>query len=164
MPQDPAFEVPFDAASEPPQDDAVDIEAAAIRLLAQREHSRHELQAKLARRFADNALCGQVLDDLEGRGLLSDERFTEQYVNSRMRKGFGPLRIRAELRERGVADELIEAWLDLSAEEWLAQLRHAAQGRFGDSAPEDARSQSRQARFLQYRGFPESLIRRYLWG
>ncbi len=164
MQQDPALEIPFDSACEPPRDSAADIEAAAIRLLAQREHSRHELEAKLARRFSDAALCGQVLDGLEGRGLLSDERFTEQYVNSRMRKGFGPLRIRAELRERGVADELIEAWLDLSAEEWLAQLRDAAQGRFGDSPLQDARSQSKQARFLQYRGFPESLIRRYLWG
>lgn len=163
MRQDPAFEIPFYSASEPPRDNASDIEAAAIRLLTQREHSRHELEAKLTRRFSDTALCGQVLDDLEGRGLLSDERFTEQYLNSRMRKGFGPLRIRAELRERGVADELIEAWLDLPAEEWLAHLHEAALGRFGDSFPQDARSQAKQARFLQYRGFPESLIRRYLW-
>ncbi|RMG33136.1 MAG: regulatory protein RecX [Gammaproteobacteria bacterium] len=164
MREDPVFEIPSASPAEPPRDGASDIEAAAIRLLAQREHSRHELEAKLARRFADRALCAQVLDDLEARGLLSDERFVEQYVGSRMRKGFGPLRIRAELREHGVADELIEAWLDLSTEEWLVQLRQVARDRFGEGRPRDARSQSKQARFLQYRGFPESLIRRYLWG
>ncbi len=144
-------------------DPALEIEAQAVRLLAQREHSRHELTAKLERRFADESAVRAVLDELESRGLLSDARFAEQYVALRLRKGFGPLRIRAELRERGIADALSEACLDLGEGDWMDCLRAAARQRFGEGPPADAREQARRARFLQYRGFPESLVRRYLW-
>jgi len=138
-------------------------EAAAIRLLASREHSRRELRDKLERRCDDAHMITQVLDDLERRGLLSDERFTEQYVGMRTRKGYGPLRIRTELQERGIAAELIEAWLDPRDTQWVQRLREVARQRFGESSADDQREQARRARFLQYRGFPESLIRSYLW-
>ena len=143
---------------------ALDIETEAVRLLAQREHSLRELSGKLARRFGRVELVQQVLDDLERRGLVSDERFAESYVAMRLRKGFGPLRIRAELQERGIDSSLVEAYLDLGSEGWMEQLREAAAQRFGAERPEDRAAQAKQARFLQYRGFPESLVRRYLWG
>ncbi len=155
-------ELPF-GDSEETADPTAEIEAAAVRLLATREHSRHELENKLGRRF-DRDAVEAVLDELVERGLVSDERFTEHYVASRMRKGFGPLRIRAELRERGIDEHLIEAWLDLGDDTWRECLREVARGRFGDERPDDRRAQAKQARFLQYRGFPESLIRDYLWG
>ena len=144
-------------------DPAPEIEAGAIRLLAQREHSRKELARKLRRRFADEGVIGQVLDDLAERGLLSDVRFAENYVAQRMRRGYGPLRIRAELQERGVEEALIEAQLDIGQEEWMALLREVAARRFGAADPAGQKEQARRARFLQYRGFPESLVRRYLW-
>ncbi len=154
-------ELPF-GEDEAADDPALVIEAAAIRLLAGREHSQHELASKLARRFDRDAVAA-VLDDLGERGLVSDERFTEQYIASRMRRGFGPLRIRAELCERGIANELIEAGLDLGDDTWREHLREVAGARFGAQRPADRRAQAKQARFLQYRGFPESLIRDYLW-
>lgn len=144
-------------------DTALEVEAAAVRLLAQREHSRHELLLKLRRRLGPEELLLRVLDDLEGRGLLSDARFTEAYVAMRMRKGYGPLRIRAELRQRGLDDGLIEANLDLGPEEWKAQLAAVSKQRFGNATAAGRAEQARRARFLQYRGFPESLIRDHLW-
>lgn len=144
-------------------DPSVEIEAVAVRLLAVREHSRHELHNKLGRSF-DRDTVQAVLDQLVECGLVSDERFTEHYVASRIRKGFGPLRIRAELRERGIDGDLIEAWLDLEDGAWCECLREVARRRFGDERTADRRIQAKQARFLQYRGFPESLIRDYLWG
>jgi regulatory protein len=146
------------------QTSALEIEAEAVRLLAQREHSLRELSGKLARRFGRVDLVQQVLGDLELRGLVSDERFTESYVAMRLRKGFGPLRIRSELQERGIDSALIEAHLELGGEAWMEQLREAAAQRFGMERPGDRAAQAKQARFLQYRGFPESLVRRYLWG
>ena len=144
-------------------DGALALEATAVKLLAVREHSTLELRDKLAARFPDPDLVAQVLADLQRRNLLSDERFTEQYVAMRTRKGYGPLRIRAELVERGVAAELIEAWLDPGASAWLQSMREVARQRFGDAAAADRREQAQRARFLQYRCFPESLIRSYLW-
>ena len=145
------------------KDAALSIEAAAVRFLAVREHSTRELRDKLSARFPDTALIEQVLADLQQRKLLSDERFTEQYVSLRTRKGYGPLRIRAELAERGIGDTLIESWLDTSPRAWSEQMREVARQRFGDTAAHDRKEQARRARFLQYRGFPENLIRSYLW-
>jgi regulatory protein len=142
---------------------ALEVEQAAIQLLTVREHSRYELQRKLNRRYTDEALVELTLDGLEESGLLSDGRFTEQYVNQRMRKGYGPLRIRQELQERGIASELSEACLDLNAKDWQNLLNKAAQRKFGLEKPEGQREQARHARFLQGRGFPEGMIRGYLW-
>lgn len=154
----------LDGAADAPVDLALEIENSVIRLLAQREHSRAELERKLVRRFAAGERMQGVLDELEQRGLLSDQRFTESYVAMRVRKGFGPLRIRAELQERGVDKTLIEPELDIGREAWTQHLREAAAQRFGGEKPSARSEQAKQARFLQYRGFPDSLIRDFLWG
>jgi regulatory protein len=86
----------------------------------------------------------------------------EAYVAERLRKGFGPLRVRQELRERGVADALIEPHLDRTRHEWLALMAQVHDKKFGATRPEDARERGRRARFLEYRGFPSALIARYL--
>jgi len=145
-------------------DDGVpEIEPVAIKLLAMREHSARELRDKLRSRFADHDAIAQVLADLQRRNLLSDERFTEQYVCMRSRKGYGPLRIRAELVERGIDSTLIETALDMTPAEWVEKMREVARQRFGDGQAADRKEQARRARFLNYRGFPESLVRSYLW-
>ena len=89
-----------------------------MRLLVHREHSREELRRKLQTRFADSAEIEPVLDVLEERGYLSDERFVEEYLKSRKRKGYGPLRIKAELRDRGVGRDLITRYLIENDADW----------------------------------------------
>jgi regulatory protein len=133
-----------------------------VRLLAQREHSRVELYRKLQSRFADSDFIDLVLDSLEEQGYLSDERFTEEYLKSRKRKGYGPLRIRAELQERGISQELIACHLEEGDSEWYRLMQQAAASKLGSFA-KDSKSQQKIARFLEYRGFPVSMIRRYLW-
>ena len=118
-----------------------------MRLLAGREHSRAELVAKLAQRgFSADAL-EPVLDDLSGRG---------------MRRGAGPLKIRAELRQRGVAEELIARELDIDPEVWLERLRLVHERKFGRAPPSDRKDMARRIRFLESRGFSGELIQRLL--
>ena len=143
-------------------DDAAAIELAAVRFLAVREHSRHELRRKLRGRGYDPGLIDGVLDDLERQQLLSDERFAEQYLEQRMRRGFGPLRIRAELEQRGVADPVIAAALQRAHPDWEGLLVEAAARKFGEQPGFDLRDLARRGRFLEQRGFPISLIRRHL--
>ena len=88
------------------QNEQRDAEQHGIRLLADREHSRLELRRKLLARDYDPLVVEEALRSLERQGLLSDERFTEQYINVLKRKGFGPLRMRALLRERGINDTM----------------------------------------------------------
>ena len=69
------------------------------------------------------------------------------------------MRIRVELRERGVADGDIEEGLAAAAEDWARIARETRRKRFGLSPPGDYRERARQARFLQYRGFSAEQVR-----
>jgi regulatory protein len=129
----------------------------AIDLLARREHSRLELERKLATRGFPEAVIAPALDTLEQSGLLVATRFTESFIRSRLAKGQGPVRIRAELAERGVGDAA-EA-LRGSDIDWLASARAVLRKRFGAEPPRDYRERGKRARFLQYRGFTADQVR-----
>lgn len=128
-------------------------------MLARREHSEQELHLKLITRGFDSEAVSLLLAQLKAEGLQSDERFTDSYVHNRIERGYGSLRIKRELRERGVADELIEAILDETEEQWLRRITDVREKKFGKSAPANYKEQARQSRFLQQRGFSGELIR-----
>jgi len=135
-----------------------------LRLLGNREHSRAELTRKLEARGYERPDIAQVLDALAEERLLSDERMAHAYVAERLRKGFGPLAVRQELRRRGIADTLIEPHLNRSSGEWLQHMAEVAEKKFGSGRARDRKELARRARFLEYRGFPAELIARFLRG
>lgn len=134
-----------------------------MRLLVYREHSRSELRRKLQTRFPDAAEIEQVLDGLEQHNYLNDERFVAEYLRGRVRRGYGPLRIQAELQERGISKDMIAQRLCEYDDQWYQLLQSAAAGKLGNISKHDRKTQQKVARFLEYRGFPTSMIKRYLW-
>ena len=145
--------------SKPEVLDAAACQRTALDLLARREHSRFELERKLASRAFPRALITETLDRLEQSGALAAARFTESFIRSRVAKGQGPVRIRAELAERGVADGEAAALLRDAGVDWAGAARAARVKRFGPSPPLDFKERARQARFLQYRGFEGAALR-----
>lgn len=135
-----------------------DIRQAATKYLALREHSTLELTRKLLDKQYDDVAISNVLNDLKSQGLLSDERFTENYVRYRKGKGFGSLHIQKELRECGVSEELINKYVDASDEIWKVLVKAVQKKRFGDPLPENIEERAKQARFLQSRGFTSDQI------
>jgi regulatory protein len=142
----------------------ISLRARALQCLARREYSRAELRAKLLPHVQteddDEQLpsvdLDALLDDLTARGWLSDARATTQLVHAK-RSRFGTQRITHELRQRGIADELIEAALPALKETELDAAREVWQRKFG-TAPQDAKEKARQMRFLQSRGFSIDVI------
>ncbi len=130
----------------------------ALNLLARREHSRLELERKLAARSFASTLVNTALDELEQSGALAASRFAESFIRSRATKGQGPVRIRAELRQRGVDDIQFVELLAAQEFDWYAIACHARSKRFGRAAPRNFKERARQARFLQYRGFDREQI------
>ncbi len=128
-------------------------------MLARREHARGELAAKLAARGSGPEATGRVLDALEAEGLLSEERFTEQFVRSRIGRGQGPRLIREALRQRGIGDAPAREAVERDDAGWAERASQARSGRFGPAAPADYREWARQARFLERRGFTTEHIR-----
>lgn len=150
----------------------MNLKARALRWLAQREHSRAELRAKLLRRlraeagdagFAADAAAAQVdelLDWLAAHRYLDEARFVEARVAARSAR-FGNRRIEGELRQHGAALDPAGA-AALRASE-AARAREVRARRFG-AAPADAAARARQARFLAGRGFSSDAIRQALLG
>ena len=144
-------------------DNPAAVRRVAMDLLARREHGRVELARKLRRRGASAELIEAALDRLCEEGLLSDARFLEAFVHSRARAGYGPLRIREELNQRGLPRAEVERALAASEVDWAASLRELWQRRFA-SLPDDQRERARQMRFLLYRGFAGDAVSRLLRG
>ena len=132
----------------------------ALGLLSRREHSRLELRRKLAAHTEDGAELETLLDDFEKRGWLSAQRFVEQVVHARSGR-YGSRHVVHELREKGVAEELIEQALPGLKERELETARAVWAKKF-DAPPADARERARQMRFLQGRGFGLDIVFRVL--
>jgi regulatory protein len=105
-----------------------------------------------------------ALDRLTEEGLLSEARYLESFVSYRARSGYGPLRIREELGQRGLQRADIELALRESGIDWQGQLRDTWQRKFSGQLPIDAKERARQGRFLAYRGFSMEMISRLFSG
>ena len=128
--------------------------------MAKREYSYAELGQKLKAYAEETDDIPALLDDFKVRGWLSDARFTEQIVHARKAK-FGSAKVAHELREKGVADDLVasavetlkETELDSAREVWRKKLK---------AGPQNREEWAKQARFLQSRGFGFDIIKRVL--
>lgn len=145
-------------------DNLVAIRRTAMDLLARREHGRVELTRKLRQRGACPEMIDVALDRLTDDNLLSESRYLESYISYRARSGYGPLRIREELNQRGLARSDIEEALRECGFNWQEQLEDTWRRKFSGQLPEDARERARQGRFLSYRGYPLDMIGRLLSG
>ncbi|KMN09039.1 MULTISPECIES: recombination regulator RecX [Pseudomonas] len=145
-------------------DNLVAVRRAAMDLLARREHGRVELTRKLRQRGACPDMIDIALDRLTEEGLLSESRYLESYINYRAGSGYGPLRIREELGQRGLSRGDIEEALRESGFNWQEQLEDTWRRKFAGKLPEDAKERARQGRFLSYRGYTMDMIGRVLSG
>jgi regulatory protein len=150
-----------------PAKDEGDIDPAAIRLaamnyLARREHTRRELKQKLAKRFKSADLVDEQLERLADEGLQSDTRFAESFVRQRYNNGYGPLRIRQELGQKGVPDSDIEGAMSSQDYDWYASAKAVLERKFGPERAADLREKAKRSRFMQYRGFSAEDFQRLL--
>ncbi len=134
------------------------IKEACIQYLARREHSRQELTQKVsAKGFSRNDVV-RVVEELAEQGLQSNARFVESYARSRVRKGFGPLRIQAELQQRGASDSPFEMAVEDIAGSWQDLLEQVYHKKYGAENTLDIKEKFKRSRFLQQRGFPIEMV------
>lgn len=142
-----------------PEDEQV-IEQRAVDLLSRREHSEAELRYKLRHKgFAAEAI-DRVLARLQQRQWQSDTRFAENFFRQRVEQGYGPLRIRQEMQQKGVAEQEIEQVFATYAPNWQALARERYQRRFAAKfvsteaePPLTPKERAKRQRFLAQRGF-----------
>ena len=138
------------------------LKGRALRLLCGREHSRSELERKLAGHEEEPGQLRRVLDELQAKGFIDHQRVADSLVYRRAGK-LGAARVRQELQAKGLDAELVsQAVQGLRATE-LQRAREVWRRKF-DAPPADAAERGKQARFLAARGFDGEVIRRVLSG
>ena len=138
------------------------IKGRALRLLSQREHSRTELERKLAKYEEAPGTLKAALDDLTAKDFISEARVVQSVLHQRAPR-MGAARVRQALQQKGIApDAIVEAVASLQDTE-LARARQVWQRRF-DASSLDAKARAKQMRFLMARGFSGSVVARLLKG
>ena len=130
-----------------------DVRYAAMNLLARREHSQRELIDKLGQRFPDRDLVAHEIARLADENLQSDTRFAESFVRQRISRGYGPLRLRQEMGQRGISESALETALSAVDADWFSLAEQVYEKKFGAVAPRDLAEKAKRARFMSYRGF-----------
>ena len=130
------------------------INEVAIAALSRREHSVLEMRRKLKNKGFEYDEISSLITRLIENNLLSEERFTESYINMRKRRGYGPLRIAQELSQRGVAEESFADYLDRNNPEWRQVMRDQYIKKYGQRLAVEYAEKARRAKYLQSRGFP----------
>lgn len=138
----------------------------AMRVLGMRDHSREELKRKLQQSIQRTAYMQQktpetiteeqmekVLDWCQENGWLNDERFTERFIQSRSRKGYGPQRIRMELTQKGIDRDAIDIAMEETNIDWAECAAQLAERKFGLPLPKEWKEKAKVQRFLQSKGF-----------
>jgi regulatory protein len=136
------------------------LKGRALRYLAAREHSRAELERKLAPHEETPGQLAQVLDELQAKDFISEARVVESVINRRAGR-FGASRIKYELLNKGLGAEAVAGAMAQLKEDELERVQQVWQRKFGAPAP-DAAGQARQMRFLLTRGFSADAVRRVL--
>jgi regulatory protein len=132
---------------------SADIRFSAMNFLARREHSRRELKQKLKKRFPNEELVELELQRLANENLQNDARFAESFVRQRTGSGYGPVRTRQELRERGISDAAISDTIEGFGIDWPSVADQAYRKKYGEIAAIDLKEKAKRSRFMQYRGF-----------
>jgi regulatory protein len=130
----------------------------ALGLLARREHSAHELKAKLARKGLGAGESAAALADLQAKNYQSDARFGEMLIRTRIAGGYGPRWVLAELRQHGIAESEAQALLDAAEPDWPELVRDLLRRRYGNKRAATPAERSRRAAFLLRRGFDPATV------
>jgi len=130
----------------------------AIALLSRREHSATELSNKLCQRGYEYDEVNPVILSLIEQDYISDERYADCVLRSRVNKGYGWRFVQNELSQKGVSSSIAQKVVKNHQIDWYLQAELAYNKRFGNSQIEDQKDKAKRIRFLQYRGFSNDEI------
>ncbi|NBU43931.1 MAG: recombination regulator RecX [Betaproteobacteria bacterium] len=136
----------------------ISLKGRALRLLSQREHSRVELERKLAAHEEEPGSLARALDELQAKGFISEERVVESVVHRRASK-LGAARVQQELAAKGLSAESMSLALEQLRVTEFERARDVWSRKFGESAT-DPKERAKQMRFLLSRGFAAEVVRK----
>lgn len=134
----------------------------ALRLLSAREHSRAELERKLAQFEEEPGALAKVLDALQAKDFINEGRVVESVLHRRSAK-LGAARIKQELQAKGLEPEAVAEAVNRLRTSEVERAKEIWRKKFGQP-PVDAAERGKQMRFLASRGFGGDTIHRVVQG
>ena len=134
------------------------LKGRALRLLSQREHSRVELERKLAAHEEEPGTLAQALDELQAKGFISEARVIESVIHRRASK-LGTARVQQELAAKGLSSQAVTEALDQLRSTEFERAREVWSRKF-EAPATDPKERARQMRFLLSRGFTSEVVRK----
>jgi regulatory protein len=138
------------------------LKGRALRLLSQREHSRSELERKLAAHEEVPGELAKALDELQARDFINDGRTVESVVHRRAGK-LGAARVKQELAAKGLSGEAVAEAMEGLRETEFSRALAVWRKKFDRPAVE-ANERAKQIRFLMTRGFNAEVVRKIVQG
>lgn len=140
------------------EDCAAEIKAICLRLLARREHSQQELLDKLQLKGYGKPECQAVIGLLAQDNWQNDGRYAENYGRSCVQRGYGPIYIKHQLRQRGLEAIDLDNIVQQTAGSWAVLLEQVYQKKYGNKPITDNNDKAKRQRFLLQRGFSQALV------
>ena len=143
------------------QEELLNAKQDAFNLLSYRQRSTQELKERLLRKDYGIEIVNQVINILNRLEYLDDEEFAISWIKDRITKGYGPYRIRQQLKEKGVNVNIIEQGL---SEEYSSQLEYnlasdlAAKKRSRYSDEDYHEQRYKLSKVLERKGFSFEII------
>lgn len=134
------------------------IKKDCLRLLTRRDHSRKEIQVKLADKGYQPDQVASVIDELVQQSWQDDTRYAESFARVRSQKGIGPIRIAYELKQQGIEASTVEKVLRTTTDNWMVLLAQVYTKKYPESSALDNNERAKRTRFLTQRGFSSTMI------
>lgn len=118
----------------------------ALYFIGYRSRSIEEVRARLSRESYGSRAIERVIERLLELNMLDDRIFAREFVKGQLgNKGYGPMRIRQSLKNKGIADTIIETELNTA---------------FKETDPEKLAAKSASKIFLRLSRFSDSNVRK----
>lgn len=129
-----------------------ELKSYAMGLLARREFGRHELWQKLSAK-GQNQDAEAVLDWLIEQNLQSDQRFARILLRSKAERGYGPQRIRQEMKQKRLDSDAIVQAFEAYEGDWFELALATYEKKFRQPLGSDPKDRAKRQRFMHYRGY-----------
>ncbi|RAS69399.1 regulatory protein [Vibrio diazotrophicus] len=125
----------------------------ALYLLTRRDHGEFELWQKLLLKGFEEEEVQQAVIYCKEQGYLDDQRFARSQVRQHIAKGHGERRIRQELQQKRVENDVVNSAIEQEEVDWFELAKQTAEKKFKHVMTQDQKEYAKRVRFLQYRGF-----------
>ena len=134
------------------------IKGDCFKYLSYREYSQLELANKLLRKGWSETQIQEVLTELVKDGSQCNQRFAESFTRQRIQKGYGPIKISYELKQRGIEKIDLSAIVAEVSGSWQDLLEQVYLHKYSADVEMEKQEWSRRQRFLLQRGFSSAMI------